>query len=347
MFGFLTAPCAGCRRAEHSIYRAHFCGLCNRLRQDYGLPSRFLVNRDATFLSLLGNGLQDTPTKPISTTCCNPLGKPRQVVQEGEAVTYAAAVTVCGLKAKLDDEVEDRGFGPARLALKGVRGMNVGSFERAQRILNERGFPVSEVSEALDQQPEIERAMSRSGTPELEVLSRPTSFAFGKIVSHVSERARGSLEQMGQSLGRLIYTLDAYVDQSLDQRRHQFNPILLQPQLATTLPSLFERDLQTITGVLSDLPLSGHREVLNQILGKPLEKSCFSAIEHPALPKEDAKKKKKEKSSCCEDCLWGCDPFDFFYCCDCSVNSGHSHSNTGCCDCDCTGCDCDCDCCTC
>jgi hypothetical protein len=51
MFGFLDYPCTCLSDDARSIYRAHFCGLCNALRHDYGLPARLLTNRDGTFIS--------------------------------------------------------------------------------------------------------------------------------------------------------------------------------------------------------------------------------------------------------------------------------------------------------
>lgn len=344
MFGFLSAPCSSCSSKEHSVYRAHFCGLCNRLRHDYGLHTRFLVNRDATFLSLLGNGLQESPTTPVSNTCCNPLGKPRLVVQERDAVSYAAAVTICGLKAKLDDEVEDRRAGPTRFALKGLRGLNASSFSKEDDVLRSQGFPLSEVQEALAEQSVIELHASASNSLELEAVSAPTSFTFGKILAHASGQAHGTLEAMGQSLGRLIYTLDAFVDQAKDRRDHQFNPFLLQPVLVEQLPTLFERDLEVISDGVHSLSLSGYRDVLDIILGKNLRNTCFSMLEGPGpVPLEGPRKKqsKKKRRSCCEDCCDGCTWCDVIYCCDCDPDC----CDAGCCDagcCDCDVCCCDC-----
>jgi hypothetical protein len=314
---------------------------------------RFLVNRDATFLSLLGNAMLEAPAVPVSATCCNPLGKPRLVVQDGDAVSYAAAVTMCGLKAKLDDEVADRRSGPSAFALRGVRGVLARPVSRAEMFLNGHGFPVDAVLEALGEQSGIEQQALHSRKPDLEELSRPSSFTFGKILAHTGERARDSLERIGQHLGHLIYTMDAFVDRKRDEQTRQFNPFLLKPALIHEVPELLDRDLKTISGTLRDLPLSGHREVLDVILGRNLKRACSSILEgdppiHQNLTARKRRKKAKQKDSspCCDGCH-GCDCCDVFYCCDCSGPSSSDCCTDGCCDCDVGCCDCDVCCCDC
>jgi len=345
MFGFLNAPCSGCNSREHSVYRAHFCGLCNRLRQDYGLPMRFLVNRDATFLSLLGTALAPAPAPPVTAMCCNPMGKPRLVVQDGAAVTYAAAVTMCGLQAKLDDELTDRRRGPTRFALRGIRGSVSRSVSKAEAHLSQSGFPVDDVREILGEQSRIEQWATGCGNPDLEALSRPSAFAFGKIVAHTGERSRDSLERIGQSLGRLVYTLDAWVDRKRDERTRQFNPFLLQPRLIHSVPDLVGREQHAITAELRDLPLLSHREVLDVILGRNLQRTCALLLEGNAPAQKDSNKRKSKNttrqnhaSNCCDggNC---CDAWDCIFCCDFL-----SPSSFDCCgDCGC-GCDACCDC---
>ncbi|WFB37792.1 DUF5685 family protein [Kiritimatiellota bacterium B12222] len=350
MFGFLTAPCASCRSQEHSVYRAHFCGLCNRLRQDYGLPMRFLVNRDATFLSILGNALDPTETVPESATCCNPLGKPRWVVQKGDSVSYAAAITMCGLKAKLDDEVEDRRLWCSAVPVRGLRGIVSGALSKAEDHLNQVGFPVDRVQEALSEQSLIEKFATTSGKANLEDLSRPTSFSFGKIFAHSHERAGESLEQIGQCLGRVIYTMDAWVDQKRDKGDGQFNPFLVQPQLLTTVPQMVNRDLQTMRSAMQGLPLFSHRELVELILGRNLEKTCASIMAGNGRMQQSSTTGKKRKEARQNGfCSW----CDVIYCCDCgscdcgSSDVGASDCDGCCCSDGCLDCGCGCDLCCC
>jgi len=303
---------------------------------------RFLVNRDATFLSLLGNGLAQTPSSAVTTTCCNPFGKPRQVVQDGDAVSYAAAVTMCGLQAKLEDEITDRGRRPSRYALQGLQDILTRPISKAQHELRQAGFPVEEVKEALHEQPRLEQEARDSGIPQMEALSRPSAFTFGKIVRHTGQQAQDSLEAIGQGLGSLIYSLDAFMDRKRDARSGQFNPFLLQPSLAQALPESIDDQLNQITVKFASLPLTNHREVLEAILGRNLQRTCMSVMNetppgvHP--PSGKKKKKKRQSDSACCECV------DCFYCCDCNSGDVCCDGDLNCCDCDGGCCDCGCDC---
>ncbi len=308
---------------------------------------RFLVNRDATFLSLLGNGLALSPSAAVTTTCCNPFGKPRQVVQNGDAVSYAAAVTMCGLQAKLEDEVADRGRGPSRVALQGFQSILSRPMTKARIELRRTGFPVEQVQDALREQPGLEQEAADSGRLQMETLSQPSAFAFGKIVRHTAQQACDALEAIGQSLGTLIYTLDAYVDRKRDARSGQFNPFLLQPALRESMPDTIDQQLSRISQELASLPLTTHRNVLHAILGPNLQRTCMSVMNeiplggHPPSPQQK-KKQKKADSPCCNetDCCYGC---DCIHCCDCfTIDGSCCDGDLGCCDCDVGCCICDC-----
>ena len=342
MFGFLNAPCSSCHSKEHSVYRAHFCGLCNRLRQDYGLPMRFLVNRDATFLSLLGSALVESSFKPVKTTCCNPLGKPRLVVQDGEAVSYAAAVTVCGLGAKLDDEVADRGHHPSGVALRGIRSGLGKKISKAEGVLSQRGFPLDVVHLRLNDQLRVEAEARASGDPDLEELSRPTAFTFGKILRHSSKHAGDMLEHIGEHLGQLIYVFDALTDRKRDERTGQFNPFLLQPQLIDSVPMMLDQNRTALASSMRQLPLFGHKEVIHAILGPGIQQTCASALDGNGSVRPDLQKPKRKKQSRQQhDCCPGWDCCDCVLCCDSGCSSDCCDLCSGDC-CDCGTCCCDC-----
>ena len=103
---YLPGPRMCCPKAA-SMYRAHFCGLGTNLHRHYGLWARGLVNRDSTFLTLLGGALTRDAPSFEEAMCCNPLATPRALLSDGPVIQYAGAVTLCALNAKLDDDVLD------------------------------------------------------------------------------------------------------------------------------------------------------------------------------------------------------------------------------------------------
>jgi hypothetical protein len=155
----------------------------------------------------------------------------------------------------------------------------------------------------------------------------------------VDDRFRQPLETIGQSLGRLIYTLDALADRSRDARTHQFNPFLVSPSLLTHAPDVIRDDVQIIQSTFAGLPLNRHQSTLSLIVGKNLHNTCTAMLEATPPPNRSAHRKRRKDNStsfwesCCDGCSW----FDAFYCCDCDASCC---ADDLCCDCDVCCCDC-------
>lgn len=221
MFGFLPGPGFCCAQSA-ACYRSHFCGLCNVLREEYGLWSRWLINRDSVLLPLLGGALAEKPLSTTSSTCCNPLGAPRPLHQDDLIVRYAAAVTICGLHAKLEDDSQDE-KGMRQFAAASATRFVDGSVTRALGLLHAIRFPVAEVCSALRAKP---------ASRELREACAGTSYAYGEILahcgilSHASLASIAALRDAGQELGFLIHAKDAWDDYDSDLRARRFNPLL-------------------------------------------------------------------------------------------------------------------------
>ena len=355
MFGFLPAPCGCFSQDERSVYRAHFCGLCNALRHRYGLWSRLLVNRDAAFLSLLGSALCETEPEIVLATCCNPLAKPRSLVHTAPHVDYAAAVTVCGLAVKLDDDADDE---------PGLRGRVAGISRAALRtpllkavdVLEDTGFPVSETLELMRAQKGSESVAHGCPTE----AAQQTRLAYGNIFAHLqkvtgaAEKQEAPLRSLGEHLGELIYLMDAWEDYADDQRRGRFNPL---PEAEETrraaVRELSGRCIAGLTSAFNALHLNGRMPITKQLILLTMPAATMRRIglstegggTRPLRnPTPEDPRPREDKRSCWERCDCGscdCDPV----CCDtsgCDCLDCH-----GCHSCDCNGCDCPCDGCDC
>jgi hypothetical protein len=373
MFGFLPGPCGCFSRQDRSLYRSHFCGLCNALRSRYGLWARWLVNRDAAFLSLLGSALRPAPPVVSRATCCNPWAKPRELVQCASHVEYAAAVTVCGLAAKLQDDAQDE-RGPRRWISKlGARAVRRFA-NRAVGVLKRSGFRVRLVMGALAGQLRRESA----STPGSMEAVQPTRFAYGEIFAHLPSvtgtdpAQAGALRRLGENLGELIYVTDAWDDFDEDCRKGRFNP--LPQRLAERVKCARAIGLRCVTEIRLAvgalhlhhlLPLT--RQILLMSMPSALGKRWgvtgpdgrpVSLQPRKPSPQKPFLESGGNGPNCCDGCDSGCDP----NCCDCAnscdPSSCHSHGHgdhgascDGCCHgchgcdgCDacCHGCDCSC-----
>ena len=367
MFGFLPGPC-GCSTIDsRSAWQSHFCGLCNTLRSRYGLWSRWLINRDSTFLALTGSALAAEGPVPTRTTCCNPLGKKRLLVQHEPQMRYAAAVTICALTVKLrDDAGDERGL--RRNAARAGNWMLRRAENKARADLEQTGFPFAAISRTIGGQDAAERHGA-----SLAAASAPTGLAYGAIFGHLAAisgtpAAAAPLTEAGAALGRMIYTVDAWEDYAADIRRRRFNPLPAGESARRDLVAdAVQSDLGILSRALTALPLRRHAPLLLSLAGPRLQQRTLTRLGMagpPPLPPElpappdrtwpgqepPVEEKQREKKSCgCGEWCVGCSG----KCCGCGGRGSRRRSKTSntCCDCcycaDCSGCDCpgcDCDC---
>jgi hypothetical protein len=282
------------------------------------------------------------------------------VFEVGPAPAFAAAVTLCGLEAKLADECADeRGLRAtgSRLLSAFVRP----GFERARAFLASTDFAVAEVWRQLVGQSRIEQQVLAGGDPAL--AAQPSARAFAAIVMHTAQLAGkdanvAPLAAVGRSLGELIYTLDAFQDWDRDLRRGRFNYLAAlaglhrhqnQEQARRRARELVLACQEQLRSAWRQVELRRYRSVLDAVLltGLPITVERVLAPSsgrsddagfwiHAARRKADAT---AQDASCCDQCNYGvCPSGDCSGCSECC-------SHGCCCDGDCSGCDCgNCDC---
>ena len=344
----MASPCVRCTRDSFPAWRGAFCGLARCLGREYGNASRLLVNRDAAFIGLVGIALDPAEPHWKKATCCNPLASPFPVSDDHPAILHAAAVSVCGLAAKLADDSRDEGFLRRGLARIG-RVLTGPAVDRAVATLNSTSFPTAKVLHALEGQEEIEAS-------DPLCADQPVAAAYGTITSHLAElldipAQRMPLQRLGAALGSLVYWRDAWQDRCEDQARGRFNPFATQDhekiknRIATTWGDFCSS--------LGELSFVRHGDLIAQIqtsTGHSRQEFLQLQTVEEAREKEERKRKKKEKRQGENSCWNSCDCCN---CCDCSscprVGKGSccdkacdcGPGDTGCCDCNpCDGCDC-------
>jgi Family of unknown function (DUF5685) len=305
------------------------------------------VNRDATFIGLLGISLDPEAPRWKKATCCNPLTSPFFVADDHPAILHAAAVSVCGLAAKLADDSRDEGF-LRKSAARISRALAGPAVDRAVATLNSSSFPTSRVLEALEGQEEIEASDPMRA-------DQPVAEAYGIITSHLADllnitSQRVALGRVGAALGSLVYWRDAWQDRREDKARGRFNPYATQDH--EVIRSRVTESWVDFGSALGELSFVRHADLIAQIqisTGNSREAFLQSQTDEEAREKENRKRRKKDKNG--ESSSWNsCD------CCDCCPSPGVG--KRGCCDalcdcgpgdggcCDCNPCD-GCDCCPC
>lgn len=345
MFGFLQAPTLSCCGKAPEIWRGHFCGLGTRLHHDFGVGYRFLVNRDSTFLALLGGlGAEE---KGRVATCCNPFSTPKRIFDTGAHMEYAADVTLCALSIKLRDDGEDEGWMRSFASKVGLVSFSSAT-DRAIARLNGRGFPTHGVLSTILSQDKVE-----AKKPGAIAAARPTAEAYQEIMGFSSglygdSTLRRSYERIGHSLGRLIYWDDAWRDWVKDRKRGRFNPLDETPH--QQLRELMADEYLQLQSEVGKLPVGGNQRILGQTIDTTASR-IPQAHESPEEADRKSRRKEKKRPDQQTSSWWNCCD-----CCNCG-SSGRGGSKGGadaCFDCgpgdsgciDCNPCD-GCDCCPC
>lgn len=335
MFGFLPAPCSTCHSSDglSSTYQQFFCGLSSRLAAEYGPSARLFTNRDGVFFSILAASQQGKEPESTFRTCCNPFGKKRDLFDNGNHASYAAAVSICGVATKLRDDADDES-GLRRYASAVGVGVLRRKVSKAKQLLSSIAFPTEKIEKELLNQQQYEAEFNGDWT----IVAQPTASAFGAIFSHANRLMMPSasdknryLENSGRDLGRIIYLLDAYEDRAEDESKKRFNPLLDKSDQQAQL--WFEREYELLKDDFSKVETRQYQSLLNSILiDGVLSKGelVLGMSNRSSVSGRPKSQFKKKKDSCWDQC---CD----FTCCHLSDISCFSN----CCD------DCDCDCCSC
>ncbi|GHC64640.1 DUF5685 family protein [Roseibacillus persicicus] len=303
MFGFLQAPAAPCCGRTPDLWRGQFCGLATRMHHDFGSWSRFLINRDSTFLALAGFSDQEHP--PRLSTCCNPLAKPKLIYDTGRHVEYAADITLCALGIKLRDDACDETW-PRRLLAKIGERTLAPAVDKAVARLNTTGFPTATVAETILSQHEVEQSQ-----PDALGAANPTAQAYGTIFEQHPGANSLQWRNIGTSLGKLIYWDDAWRDWTSDLRRKRFNPLSHTP--APELREMMAHEFQDFQNQIEALPDIPQKATLLQV-------ATQTGSQIPQVnetPEQAEKKRRRREKRESEGRKW----HDWCDCCYCDCTS--------------------------
>lgn len=245
MFGYVTPVKCRLAEGEWETYRAVYCGLCHTLKRRAGLPARFIINYDFTFLALLLAASEFGTSLATECRCC--LAKPfhkQCVCVQNPALDRAADASIILFWWKLQDAISDTG----KLTSLPLRACTL-LFSHAYHAAAKREPVFAEqVRRCIGELFEMERACVAS-------LDRPAD-TFARILQSLAELSKheAQLSSLFYHLGRFIYLIDAWDDFSEDQKRHAYNPIAARFSLTEdTVPEEVQTQLkQTLSLSIRD-----------------------------------------------------------------------------------------------
>ena len=299
MFGRLPVVGCSCDVAGMQHYTALFCGLGKHLHSTYGVSSKLLVNRDSTFVSLVGISQNVTLPDHKMTSCCNPLKK-KPIFENNKYFQYVGAITLCGLKTKLQDDKNDDKRIWYKYGVKGLQTIMNKKFESAENYLKSIHFPVNEVQNILKEQNQREFEFSKDyKNLPLSYLSYPTSYSFGEILKNIvlisSENHDTILKEnseiffkIGENIGHITYFMDSIEDFYKDEKRDEFNPIRVLSFDYNNFLTPKEKKIQIVNNIIKPTILESHQNI--QVLLKDVKYQRYNSLIENLLGKRFLKK---------------------------------------------------------
>lgn len=215
MFGYILTYPDGLSPEQLQRYRGCYCGLCHVMGEDCGTVTRLSLNYDMTFLAMLLNSLEE-PTETAGTGRCMVHPMKPHGFWHSQPTHYCGLLNVALSYYKcLDDWQDDKNLGKLVISK---------AFQSPWKTLQVQ-YPrqAKAISEGLAALSVLEMEKIYSIDQTANVFGRLMGELF--VVEEVGFFAP-QLRQLGASLGRFIYLMDAICDLPEDEKKGRYNPLL-------------------------------------------------------------------------------------------------------------------------
>ena len=217
MFGYIRPEAGELKVREFELFKSCYCGLCHSLGREYGLFSRFILNYDFVFLTMLLWD-QAIPCKIDRKRCIVHPCRKKCVCVSSAAYGVSAGLSLILAYWKLKDSVKDDGFFKAMLARAGMLFLK-GGYKKAARKYPAFNTCVETQINALS-------ALEEAGAKSID----KTADTFANILACIADTAQNeerqrTLKVLFYHIGRWIYIADAVNDLKDDLEDKRYNPI--------------------------------------------------------------------------------------------------------------------------
>jgi len=216
MFGYIRPVTTELKVKELDAFKACYCGLCHVLGKQYGFLSRFILNYDFVYLTMLLWD-KDTPVEFEGKRCAACPHKKKKCCKQNGAFEKAAALSLILYWWKIQDEIQDESFFKS-LLYRFVSACFKNAYKKAALLYSDFDVAVRDNLEALS-------ALEKENCTSMDA----SADCFAKILSAaaVSENPQKEriLQQVLYHTGRWIYIIDAADDLGDDVKNRRYNPV--------------------------------------------------------------------------------------------------------------------------
>lgn len=260
MFGYIVVNQSEMKFKEYDVYRSYYCGLCQSLKERYGVLGQLSLNYDMTFILMLLTGLYE-PEDVVGQCRCVAHPFEKHQIRRNLFTDYVADMTVLFACYKAEDDWEDEH------SLKGLAySYLLGKKCRKKPLLY--ADKVRSISLAMQDFVDAEK----QGDADIDTMAGLFGKVMAQIVSCREDEWKDNLERLGFFLGKFIYLMDAYEDVEKDIGNNSYNPLkkaFLQKtpeQFATECRTLLTMMMAECSREFEQLPILLHADILRNIL---------------------------------------------------------------------------------
>jgi len=215
MFGYISPVLSVLTEEQKQRYHAVYCGVCHALKARHGQTGRISLSNDMTFLALLLSSLYE-PDDAVSSSRCAIHPVKAHTYLSSAMIDFAADMNALLFYFKcVDQRMDDR-------SVRGKAGEQLFR-KKAASVQNLWPGQTSEVESAL----KALWAEEKADKPDPDKLCNLSGDMLGAVfVPFPSDQWSPVLRNVGTSLGRFIYWMDAWEDLDEDRKKRRFNPLV-------------------------------------------------------------------------------------------------------------------------
>lgn len=222
MFGYITPLKAELKVKDFERFKCYYCGLCCQIKNQFGNIPRMSLNYDMTFLALLLDGLNPEDVKVDSHVCILHPTEKKTIIIDNKPLSYSAAINIALFYYKLIDDVNDDKNLKSRLSAIAL--------SPYRKKISKTILKIDEsISECLKKLYALEKSKNFTSIDE---ICDPFSELVGIVLRDYPfellddcKKLRNTLYNLGYSIGKWIYLIDALDDLKEDMENKKFNPI--------------------------------------------------------------------------------------------------------------------------
>lgn len=261
MFGYIIINKQELKFREFDCYQSYYCGLCQSLKEHYGLAGQMTLSYDMTFIIMLLSSLYEPRTSLDSCKC---IAHPFEAhpTRRNTFTEYAADMNILlSYYKSLDDWTDERKLS-GRTAAAALRKRN----DQITKRYPQKAERIYTLLERI-------HVYEKTKESNLDLASG----CFGEIMSEIfayrQDEWEEDLRKMGFFLGKFIYLMDAWEDMEKDEKSGSYNVFLIRKQEAASAAE-FEKSAYTVLKMMmaecsrafEKLPIIENVEILRNIL---------------------------------------------------------------------------------